>query len=422
MTLTAPPEALLADEAVTLQGQLSCPLAEQADGQQVEIEQHTARTRGMAVAGTALAQADGSFAFTLAAGLSAKSTFRAIVPAVRARSARVVAKVLPAVSLSGPAAGTELPGAQHRDASTSARTVVFSGTVSPAAAGARIVLERAMGSDAEAWRRIGVTETGPEGRYAISHTFVVAGPATVRVVVRAHGLPAAASETISYEVAPRQNPRLTITPSVSMLGYGRPLSIAGVAAAGEGTALTLLARTRGGAPEAVASASAGAGGRYAFPPETPTQDTTYFVRGGGTRSAPLRAGVQPLLSAQGPAEPVQQGQALRVCGTVEPATPGQIVLLQRRDGDGLGFHTVATTTLGSSSDYCLEHTPFAEGSESYRVRVPRSDDMRAAASALLQVDVTAAAAAEAPAPEAEAAPPAPVEGTPPEVFRAPDLR
>jgi hypothetical protein len=398
---------LVTGEAAALAGALSCPLAEQAGGQSVTIEQQTAGTPGYETAGTVVTEPSGAFQFTTASTLSADSSFRALVPALAARSVRVAAKLLPAVSLAGPPASAGADASAR--AARAARTATFSGTVGPTKGPARVVLQRETASG-ESWRRIGVAEVGREGRYTITHSFALAGPATVRVVVHARGLRGAASEALTYEVPPRQNPRLSLAAPSSSLTYGQPLAITGVSAAGEGTELALLARTRGGAPVAVASTTAGAGGRYQFAPQTPTQNTIYRVTGGHTRSAALRAGVQPLLSVQGPQAAVQAGETVRVCGTVTPATPGQIVLLQRENPGGLGFHTVAETTLGSSSAYCLEHVPFSAGSETYRVRVPRSAELRAVASAPAQVSVTAASAtALAPlAGEGETAP-APLE-------------
>ncbi len=402
LTLELAPGPLVTGETAALVGALSCPLPEQAAGQAVTIEQHTAGTPGFEAVGTALTEASGAFQFTTPTALSANSRFRGLVPALGARSARVAARVLPAVSLAAPTPAPALPGAGAALAARAGRTATFSGSVGATDGPARVVLERESASG-ESWRRIGVAEVSAGGQFAITHRFALPGPATVRVVVHAHGLRAAASEAVTYEVPPRQNPRLTIAAASSSLEYGQPLSIAGVSAAGEGAELTLLARTRGGAPAAVASVSAGAGGRYQFAPQTPTRDTTYRVSAGATLSAALRAGVQPLLGAQTAQATVRAGEAVRVCGTATPATPGQIVLLQRENPGGLGFHTVAEATIGSGSGYCLEHVPFAAGAETYRVRVPRSSELSAAASPPIHVTVTAAlAAALTPAPAGEA--------------------
>ena len=409
LTLALAPGPLVTGEAAALLGALSCPLPEQAAGQAVTIEQHTAGTPGFEAVGTALTEASGAFQFTTPTALSANSRFRGLVPALGARSVRVAAKVLPAVSLAAPTPAPELPGAAADLAARTARTATFSGTVGATDGPARVVLERETPSG-ESWRRIGLAEVSAGGQFAITHRFALPGPATVRVVVHARGVRAAASEAVTYEVPPRQNPRLTIAAASSSLDYGQPLTIAGVSAAGEGAELTLLARTRGGAPIAVASTAAGAGGRYQFAPQTPTQDTTYRVSAGTILSAALRAGVQPLLSAQITQATVRTGEAVRVCGTATPATPGQIVLLQRENPGGLGFHTVAEATIGTGSSYCLEHVPFAVGAETYRVRVPRSSELSATASPPIHVTVTAAlAAALAPVAGAGETTPAPRE-------------
>lgn len=392
LTLGLPPGPLLAGQAATLSGALTCPLAEQAVGQSITIEQHTAGTPGYSVVGSATTGADGAFSFTTASAL-ADGSFRALAPELGARSTRVAAKVQPQVSFEGPAAGTQLQargGARASAAAGAQRSATFSGSVSPVDAGARVVLERAR-AGGEGWRRIGLAEVAADGSYRISHSFALVGPATVRVVVRGRGMRAVASEPLTYEVAARQNARLTIASTAALLAFGQPLTISGVAAAGAGARLTLLARAGAGGPQVIASTVAGAGGRYQFPAQTPARDTIYRVRGAGASSVALHAGVAPRLTLQALDPAAQAGAPVRVCGAVEPAQPGQVVVLQRADPDGLGFRTVAETTLDASGDYCLEHTPPAD-SESYRVRVPRGGGMLGAVSAPLQLTVSGAPA------------------------------
>ena len=44
-----------------------------------------------------------------------------------------------------------------------------------------------------------------DGSYTLLHAFAVAGPATLRVVVRTRGLRATVSEPLTYEIAPRRS-------------------------------------------------------------------------------------------------------------------------------------------------------------------------------------------------------------------------
>lgn len=402
-------ESLIAGEPTTLLGVLTCPSGEGEDEQTVTIEQHTLGTHGFVALGTATTEAEGAFQYPLSDGVSSDSVFRAVV--ADSRSSRRAVKVLPAVTLAGPAAGTHLLTAGRRaDAATrEARTVLFSGTVAPLAAGASVVLERESATGT-GWRRIGRAEVGADGRYSIAHTFSAAGPATIRVVVHARGLRGAASEALAYEVEPRQNPRLTISASpTAALAYGQPVTIAGTAAAGPGTLLTLLAGTPHSQLAAVASARAGEGGRYAFPTQSPTDRTVYRVRSAGASSIALRETVTPLLSLQATPAALAEGQSLRVCGTVTPAGAGETVYLQREDPGGAGFHTVAEAAPEvSGGGFCLQRTAVGAGAQRYRVKVAETAELRPAASKPFAVAVTPASASELAQqlPEAESTQPA----------------
>lgn len=391
LSLQATASTLVAGEAVTLTGELTCGRSE-ADGEQiVTIDEHTAGAQGFDEVGSATTEADGVFQFTTRAGLDANSTFRA--SATGARSARAAVKVVPEVTIRGPAAGSQLlpAGAPATAAPHAGRTVTFSGSVSPAEAGARVVLQRESPTPG-VWRRIGLGEAGANGQYAIVHHFVVPGPATIRVVARAHGLRPAASEALSYEVAPRQNPLLTIAASAAVLAYGQPVTISGASSAGVGDMLTLYAHSPGGRLAAVASVRAGADGHYEFPPQTPTHSTFYRVRTAGLRSTTLHATVAPALTTQLAAESLHVGEALRVCGEVAPASVGTMVVLERQNPGGLGFHEVGEAMLGTSADYCIEHVAPAAGSETYRVEVRRSSETAASVSLPLQLTVLPASA------------------------------
>src|SRR5262249_18413744 len=125
--------------------------------------------------------------------------------------------------------------------------VTFSGIVSPADAGARVVLQRENATSVEEWHSIQEGFVKPGGGYVLTHTFAVPGDANLRVVVRprhrfnARGV----SNTVSYEISQAQNPRLTIFSSADPVGYGMPVTISGVLAGGANQKLTLAGRTFG---------------------------------------------------------------------------------------------------------------------------------------------------------------------------------
>ncbi len=384
------PSPLTAGESASLAGTLTCPIPADAAEQTVTVYQRTSASDGFTAVGAATTEASGAFRFTTA-GLDSDSSFYAVAQGVHSRRREV--KVVPLVTISGPAQDTQLALVSRR-AGVSAgagagagNTVTFTGSVSPEAPGARVELQRESASIAENWHRIALAELGAGGTYSFTHTFGRPGSATVRVVVRARGLRPAASEPLTYEIARPQNPRLTIAASSAQLPYGQSLVLSGTAAGSPDHLLTLLARAPGGGFAARATVETDAAGNYAFPAESPLQDTIYEVAGAGTASIPLLARVQPLLTAQVSAASVQSGQALAFSGTLTPGHAGQAVYLQRQNPSGLGFHNVAVGALGEGGTYSIEHTVSGVGTQVFRVRVPGSEG---AASPALKIQVTTA--------------------------------
>jgi hypothetical protein len=404
ISLSVASARLTAGEPATLIGSLSCPLPGEAAEQAVTIDQHLAGTPGFAVIGTATTEAEGAFQLTTAA-LEVNSVFYASWQ--RVRSGRETVKLAPAVTIVGPAAATQLPHAARRaSANPQETTVTFAGTVGAVPAGTPVTLQRESATAGEDWRRIGAGEVQADGSYSIPHSFAVAGPATVRVVVHARGQLAAASEPLTYEVAQRQNPRLTIESSTRPLAYGHTLTISGVAAGATNEPLTLFARARGGVFAAIATVDTNAEGKYEFPAQSPTTSTSYRVHGAHVASTPIFEGVAPELTAQVSSSAVDAGQTLAFSGTVTPGHTGQTVYLERQNPSGVGFHVLATTTLDEASQFSFAHKVFGAGRQVFRVKVPRDAETQAVASELFAVQVQPAPASslEPEAPETPEAP------------------
>jgi hypothetical protein len=194
---------VLAGETVTVSGTLQCPEGVEAGGQTVTLFSHSpAGASGFAPVAEAVSDADGSYSIPSPA-LEANTIFD--VRDGRGHSARLRVRVAPQLSLVAPPDGTQLlPGG--RGATTAAtNTIAFTGTVTPAIAGELVVLQRERPDGSGKWRRIATTRVDESGNYAITHTFRRAGTATVRVVVRSHGvLVLAASEPRTYTIASRQ--------------------------------------------------------------------------------------------------------------------------------------------------------------------------------------------------------------------------
>jgi hypothetical protein len=211
LELAASTQRVIAGETATLTGALKCAGSTNAAEQTVTIFGHVTGTPGSSAIGTVTTEADGAFHMSTEA-LSADGSFYATVPG--ARSERVWVRVAPLVTISGPPAGTQLTaGGEHvgaksaqtsvtgTDTAVTSSTVTFSGTVSPEEAGPRVVLERESANASGSWIVLGSAPVGPGGAYSITHTFGIAGPAEVRVVLRARrNHPMGVSATLAYEV------------------------------------------------------------------------------------------------------------------------------------------------------------------------------------------------------------------------------
>ncbi len=390
------PPVIQAGESALVFGTLLCPGGTSAAGQTVTVFQSSAGTPGVSTAGTTATDAGGNFQLTSPALLT-NSAFHATAGGAQSASKNV--KVSSKVSLSGPPDGAQLFTAAgpflHSGHRRARNTVTFTGTVSPADAGATVVLQRENATGNEEWHRIGLGQVGPGGVYSISHTFAAAGDANIRVVVRALRLNTrGASEALSYEISQAQNPALTIQSSADPISYGQPVKISGTTASGAGTTLTLMARTRLQSSFApVASTVSTGAGAYTFPVQSPLKSTFYRVTGAGKTSAQLFEGVKYGLTAEAPSAAVQAGQPLKFSGTVTPGHAGHPVYLQAQNASGVGFHVVEVGTVTGASTYSIVHAPFNAGLRKFRIKVPGDPENQGVASLLFDVNVTTAPSA-----------------------------
>lgn len=394
LTLTAEPHRVTSgDEAPQLFGRLfSCAKAFETSGQAVTIYEvpigHAARAIG-----TAATTSAGFYSFIAPAPTFSTAYYAS---AAGARSAAKTVRVAPQVTLSGPSESKALfTGLSNR--------VSFTGTVSPADVGARVLLQREAATSYEQWVQIQAGYVGAGGVYSLVHVFSVPGDASLRVVVRAHGLydVAGASSPLSYAITQRQNPLLTLlaaSPSGSgdPILYGQTVTLEGTVAGGANKPVSLQARSRGGLPTTIATQTANASGRYSFQ-VTPQVNTSYrALSSTGLHSAALFEGVKSTLTANISATSLQDGQTLTFTGTVAPASPSHTIYLERQNTPGAGsFHLVAVGTLNPAqgsgpATYTLTHTVFGTGKQVYRVKVPGDPQNQSEASAPFTVEVSAA--------------------------------
>jgi len=387
------PRLITAGEQVEVKGRLEClPLAS-AGGQAVTLYEYVAGTAGYVPVQSTTTDTSGVYEFKPPA-LSANTSF--YVRSHGAQSGRKKARVAVQVTLTGPPEGTQIEtGAPNKQ--------TFSGTVSPADVGARVILQRQNAVTGDEWHRIGFGQVETGGDYTITHTFRVPGDASIRVLVRSDRINSpSASTPLEYEISQAQNPSLTIVSSADPITYGQSATISGVlAGATTPQTVTLLARTvhqQGFAP--IAEVSTGAGGAYSFPAQAPVNSTLYRVQGAGQKSAVLYEGVKDVLTAEVSPTTVQAGEALTFKGTVTPDQTGHIIYLERQNAAGTAFHVVQVGHVLPGSVYSIVHQVYVPGSKIFRVDIPGGPDNGRAVSQLFTVQVN-------PAPPSALTPEAP---------------
>jgi hypothetical protein len=379
------PHLVTAPEPVEVKGRLKCAPNALVANQPVTVYEHVAGTAGYVPALSTSTNANGVYEIT-SGPLNANTSF--YVRSHGAQSGHKEARVAVQVTLAGPPEGTQIiTGAPNKQ--------TFSGTVSPADVGARVILQRQNAVTGDEWHRIGFGSVEAGGNYTITHTFRVPGDASIRVLVRSDRINSpSASTPLEYEISQAQNPSLTIVSSADPISYGQPVTISGVlAGATTPQTVTLLARTvhqAGFAP--IAEVSTGAGGAYSFPAQTPVNSTLYRVQGAGQKSAVLYEGVKNVLTAEVSPTTVQAGEALTFKGTVVPDQTGHIIYLERQNAAGTAFHVVQVGHVLPGSVYSIVHQVYVPGTKVYRIDIPGGPDNGRAISQPFTIQVTPAPA------------------------------
>jgi hypothetical protein len=384
VSIFAEPRVVTGGEPVQLFGQVGCPGAgANAVSQAVTIFERSAGTPGFKVIGTATT-GPGGFYSIIPPTVTTDSFFYA--RAVGARSRNRPVRVAPQVTLLAPPAAPD--GAQLRTGQRN--RVTFTGTVTPADAGAELLLQRENSASFEEWVAIQRGVVGPGGTYSMTHRFIIPGDANIRVVVRPHGnfSVRGISNTLSYQISQTQNPKLTINASADPISYGQPVTLSGVLAGGANQKVTLLSHPRGQkAFTKVTEASTNGSGEYTFP-QKPLQNTFYRVSAGAINSAVLFEGVKYVLTAAPSATTLPAGKPLTVSGTVTPGHVGKVVYLERENLFGGGFHVADVGTVTPSSTYSITHFVFGSGKQVFRIKVAGDPENQAISSPPFTVEVT----------------------------------
>jgi hypothetical protein len=391
ISIEVAPRLVTTGEATTVFGRLKCANPASAAGQAVTVYQHSAGAGGFSVIGSPVTEASGAYQLPTGA-LHANSVF--YVRSVSARSNDKAVKVAAQVTLSGPPDGSQLLTGGGSAASRAQNKVTFTGTVSPANAGATVALQREASTGNEEWIRIDHGVVDGTGKYSISHVFIRPGDASIRVVVRPgpHAANvASASQSFSYEISEPQNPQLTIHTSADPISYGQSVTITGTAAAAANQPVTLLSRAPGGPLVPVASMTTNGSGEYSFL-QTPLQNTIYKVTAGGLSSSSLFEGVKYVLTAVASATTVSAGQPVTFSGAVLPTQIGHVIYLERKNVSNVGFHVVETGVVSGGSTYTIVHSFFSAGTGVFRIAIPGDPAHQRRASEPFTITVTPAPA------------------------------
>jgi hypothetical protein len=364
--LNVAPHLITAGESVLAYGQLTCAVPASEQAQTVTLYERSIGTPGYAPVGTATTDEHGFYELTVSS-IASNSAFYTI--AGGARSANKIVRVAAQVTLSGPTEGSQILTALKTGR---ANRVTFAGTVSPADTGATVVLQRQNSITGNDWHRIQLGVVKADGTFSLSHRFVVAGPANIRVLIRSNrrNVPSA-SNVLNYEITQAQNPQLTIASSADPIAYGQSVTISGAVAGEPNMPVTLLARTaHQGGFSPVAQTTTDGSGNYAFPAQSPVASSYYRVTGAGRSSAVLYEGVKDVLTAQVSATAIPAGQAITFSGAVTPDHTGHVIYLERQNASGTSFHVVEVAVIGAGSTYTIAHTIYTVGTSVFRVKIP----------------------------------------------------
>jgi phage protein U len=404
LSMNVAPRKIVAGDQVVVFGHLRCANPADGVGQEVKLFHHLLGSPGFTFVQSTTTDSGGFYEIVGADG-AVESNRSFYVRSHRARSATKRVWVAAQVTITGPTEGQLFTGFPNR--------VTFTGTVSPADAGARVILQRQNATTGNDWHHIDSGVVDAAGNFTIVHAFIVPGDANIRVLVRSQrrNIPSI-SNVLAYSISQAQNPALTIQASADPIAFGEAVTISGKLASGVGQ-VTLLARSRRQHGFArVAQVSTNSAGEYSFPPQSPINSTFYrvqsteqgclpaspdkpecmFLRVSRLVSAVLYEGVRDVLSAQVSATTVQAGQSVTFSGIVSPDHTGHVIYLERQNAHDSGFHVIQVAFVGAASTYSIVHQLYVPGTKVLRVYIPGGPENQGAASEPFTIQVTPASA------------------------------
>jgi hypothetical protein len=403
VNMSIAPRQIVAGDQVVVFGRLRCATPVDAANQEVKLFHHLATLPGFSFVQSTITDTHGFYELAPADG-TVETNRSWYVRSQGARSAGKRIRVAAQVTLNGPAEGQLLTGFPNR--------VTFTGTVSPADVGARVILQRQNSLTGNEWHRIDAGVVDRSGHFAIVHRFIVPGDANIRVLVRSQrrNVPSE-SNVLAYSISQAQNPQLTIQASADPIVFGETVTISGRLATQGEQPVTLLARGRHQRGFArMAEITTNAAGEYSFSPQTPVNSIFYRVVADSRvcpppppgaaaclairrlSSAVLYEGVRDVLTAQVSATAVLAGQSVIFSGTVAPDHTGHVIYLERQDAHSPGFHVVQVSLVGPGSTYSIVHQLYVPATKVLRVAIPGGPENQGMASPPFTIQVAPSAA------------------------------
>lgn len=270
---------------------------------------------------------------------------------------------------------------------TTATPIAFTGKVSPAGAGHRILLQRQAALLGDRWVTVDGGFVRADGSYTIVHRFRVPGDRTLRALLQPNRRTLRSPSTpISITVQQLQVAGFTIASSAQPVDFGGSVTISGTLTGGANTSVTLFGRDEWrGRLHAIASGTTDANGAYSFQ-QSPARNTVYQVRvttNPHTRTSRLFQGVRDVVSIAASTDTGTVGDVVTFSGTVQPNKSGHVIFLQRLDA-GI-WRTIVVARIGDGSAYAIPFTLAAAGGAQYRTLVPGGPVNQRGVSSAVQV-------------------------------------
>jgi hypothetical protein len=390
LTINATPNPIAAGDGVLIYGQLNTP---PVGSQTIVLYHHiSASQAGYTRIGSTTTNAAGFYEFTRAEGvvLTNRSWFAREDGVHGVHSRTVHERVAALVSLTA-----------NESTGDTNHPIVFSGHVTPNHPFGRVLLQEQGGLTGNDWVTLKSGALDAGSAFAIPYRWRRPGVREVRVVFRGDNRNiAGASDPVTVSIEQTQVADFTINVApTDVIPDGSSLTISGILAKtgtttpAPSTNVTLWGHTASQAYHAIATATTGTDGGYAFSLTgglAPAHNEVYQVRTNlppSRHSAQLFEGVRDVVTISPSANSATVGGSVTFTGSVVPIKVGHAIYLQKLGADN-DWHNVEVGVVNVSSNYSFTWTFGTMGSKQFRVRIPGGPDNVGAVSPTETVSVT----------------------------------